>query len=835
MEGLAVEMTGQESFDEMVTGVGGVRPHWQSLMGAMRTLPSQVIAERIQRARRQFQENGVSYNVYSDPKGLDRPWQFDVLPVPIPEAEWADLEAGLAQRATLLESVLADIYGPQRLLADQLLPPALVQANPRFLRACRLPERGKRPMMLLYAADLIRGADGQWWVLSDRIDAPSGLGYALENRNVLARSFPELFRACPVKRLRPFFSQLHRSLQEMARLHRDNPHIVLLTPGPLNETYFEHVFLARELGLTLAEGADLTVRGGRVFLKTLSGLKTVDVILRRLDSEYADPLELRPDSALGVVGLMQAVRDGSVRVANALGCGAVEAPGLAPYLPGLCRHVLGEDMKLPSVAVWWCGQKKEREAALARMDQLIVRSAFSASIDNAIRPHSLSRAEKENLISDIRAQPHNWILQERLPPSATPVWSPQGLSPHPMVLRAFLVRSDQGWTAMPGGFVRVAADPADGSVSMQQGGISKDAWVIAGMDEEVVTPSLVQPMGPVELRRSSGELPSRAADNLFWLGRYLERLDNTARLLRSALTRVEDNSGDQQSRAALSGLVRLLVERGLLAPGCSTVGGPAMAAALMEACTSGIVVQSLFSNIQGMAPGVRDRLSKDLHFTLTLITGPTRETLVESGRDLSAAIDALDGVVAAVAAFGGMVAESMTRHGGWRFLDMGRKIERSQFTLDVVRAMIQLPPSAHEGALGMMLELCDSTITYRSRYLAALQVEPVLDLILADQTNPRSVAYQLAALTGHLEALAPLGIEGHRSGNSELRIVHSLLGAVLSLELDLAQREDVRQRLDELLADGSRRVSQLSDAVTRTFFSHVRPAQAVGGGVGGVG
>src|SRR5882724_10182404 len=363
-------------YDEMALGQNELRPHWKNFAASLDRLGRNEIAVRWENARRIIREHGVTYNVYGDPQGMDRPWELDIVPLLIPPEEWRRIEPGLTQRAKLFNLILADLYGPQRLLREGLLPPPLVFGNPAFLRPCH----GIRPpqdiYLHLHAADLARAPDGQWWVLADSMQAPSGTGYALENRIVLSRILPDEFRDCQVQRLASFFRIQRDTLRNLAPHNRDNPSVVLLTPGPYNETYFEHDYLARYLGFTLVEGGDLTVRDSKVFIKTLEGLRPVDVILRRVDDSFCDPLELRGDSFLGVAGLLEAVRAGNVTVANALGSGLVETPAFLAFLPSLCRHLLGEELKLPSVATWWCGQPKEQQYVIDHLDEIVVKSAF---------------------------------------------------------------------------------------------------------------------------------------------------------------------------------------------------------------------------------------------------------------------------------------------------------------------------------------------------------------------------------------------------------------------------------------------------------------------------
>src|SRR6202167_3331434 len=531
-------------YDEMSSAPGVLRPHWDVFINSISALGAQELRRRWQTARQRIRENGVTYNVYGDPLGMDRPWNLDAIPLMIPPTEWSQLESGLIQRARLLNLILADLYGPQKLLRGGRIPPALVFANPGFLRSCHGVNVSGNTYLHLLAVDLARGPDGEWWVISDRTQAPSGAGYSLENRIVMAETFPDLFREFQVKRLASFFRSFRDTLLRLSPVARDNPRVVLLTPGPYNETYFEHSYLARYLGFTLVQGGDLTVRDNRVFLKTLEGLKQVDVILRRVDDGFCDPIELRSDSYLGVAGLLQAVRAGNVAVANALGSGLIETSAFMPFFPGLCRRMLGEELKLPTAATWWCGQPHALKHVLDNLDSLVIKPAFPSKGMEPVFGGKLGPEARSRLIEQIKESPQGFAGQELLSLSSAPAWSErQVLTPRRVVLRVYLAAKGDTWVVIPGGLARVSPSMDTPVVSMQRGGGSKDTWGLS--DGPVDTLSLQTPRDvPVTLVRGSvSDLPSRAADHLFWLGRYAERSEHLARVLRCVLIRLTGESG----------------------------------------------------------------------------------------------------------------------------------------------------------------------------------------------------------------------------------------------------------------------------------------------------
>src|SRR5271155_5582679 len=517
-------------------------------MESLRTLGPEELERRWSRAERRIRENGITYNIYSDPLGANRPWRIDIVPLLIPAEEWRYIEAGIIQRARLLSLLLEDLYGSQELVAQGRFPAALLYANPAFLRPLVGVPVAAHSYLHMLAVDLARSPDGQWWVLADRTQAPSGSGYALENRPIVSDVLPDLFRTSNVLRLAPFFRAQREALTNLAQ--RDNPRIVLLTPGPLNETYFEHSYMARYLGFTLVQGADLTVRKRRVYLKTVDGLEKVDVILRRVDDSFCDPVELRGDSLLGVPGLVDAIVAGNVKVANALGSGLIETAAIMPFLPGLCRQLLGEKLRLPSVATWWCGQTYALDWVLNHLDSVVVKPAFPSLGMEPVFGAELPHAEKSKFAEKLLARPNEYVAQEQVALSTAPVWDNGRLHSRSVVLRTYVLNTGNGWTAIPGGLVRVAE--AEGAVvSMQRGGHSKDAWVL--WDSPVDTFSMLRPRDePVELHRVSRVVPSRVADNCFWLGRYVERAENIARILRAIIPRVR-----RAEEAELVCLIRL--------------------------------------------------------------------------------------------------------------------------------------------------------------------------------------------------------------------------------------------------------------------------------------
>ena len=804
-------------YDEVLGTGAQLRPHWRALTESLTAMGHDGLARRWQQGQRMIRDNGITYNVYGDPLTTSRPWPLDPVPLVMEQSEWKLIEAAIAQRAMLFNRILEDLYGPQDLLRESRLPPELVFPNPAFLRPCW----GIQPLggtyLHMYSADLARSPDGQWWVLSDRTQSPSGAGYALENRLVTTRVLPDVFRSAHVRRLAPFFQAYRDALQRLVPAQRENPRIVLLTPGPFNETYFEHAFLARYLGYTLVEGGDLTVRDCRVFLKTLGGLLPVDVIVRRQDDLFCDPLEFRGDSMLGVPGLVQAARLGNVAIANALGSGLAESPAYAAFLPSLCKHLLDEELKLPTVATWWCGQEAPLAYVLDHLDSLVLKAAFPGDRIDPIFGARLSGPEREKVLDKVRADPGRYVAQEQVALSTVPVWEDSRVGPRHLVLRVYAVPNGSGYAVMPGGLTRISNSLDNMVVSMQSGGGSKDTWVLG--DSPAPPFTLLRPAAhPLEVSRATFDLPSRVADNLYWLGRYTDRMESVVRLTRAILARTQE--GDSARTAGLSAGLDILFALGHL-PERERPTTPERELLTMiydPEAPNGLV--SGIHRIRRVAWLLRDRISVDAWLILNQLDQQFSLAAPAEAFQLNAAQDRLNHVIITLSAFSGIVMESMTRGDGWRFLDIGRRLERAAQLTDMLRHSLH-PESPSVGVLEAILEIADSSITYRSRYLTSLQTDLVLDLLLADEANPRSIAFQLARLKEHVDHLPNSHSSIRRP--QEARQALALLTAVQLADVrELGRTEDAaaaaaRQGLLERLAAD---LGVLSETISRAYFTH---------------
>jgi uncharacterized circularly permuted ATP-grasp superfamily protein/uncharacterized alpha-E superfamily protein len=806
-------------FDEMVTGGGGLRPVWSALIGTLHALPDGVFAARAARVSRQYAETGIAY-----PGTGAQPVAPLLCPIPmlLPAAEWAVLADGLGQRARLLDAIAADLYGERRLLSEGLVPAHLVYANPRFLRPCCDIAPAGGVHVHAYAADLVRPPDGAWHVAADRLQAPGGIGAALQNRGVLVRTVPELFRAAPVRRLEPFFEMWQARLAGLAPAREDGrpARVALLTPGQFAPSFLEHVFLARQLGATLVEGGDLTVRDGRVHLKTLSSLQPIDVLLRFMDDDFTDPLELRSDSVLGVPGLLQAIRAGRVAMVNAPGASVVETPELRPLLPMLAERLLGETLRLASIPD---EPAQSPEPPLSPgMDVRKAGVRQTGTWQTGTRQTGARQAGTWQTGDAALSREPDADAARR---SMAPVWTEAGLVPRPVTLRMFLVHDGARYVAMPGGFARSSLPSGRRLV--------KDTWVAAGPDGQAsdqraggAAAVLASGPGRVRITPVPDDLRSRTADDLFWLGRYAERLDNAARVLRAITLRLTGENVGPGEATEIRHMLSLLGELGLVEPVLAEMlpDGRALLAALPLAWGGDSPLGTLFAAVGRIAQTLRDRLSKDMD---VVVLGPLQQAraALAQPQDADRMIGGFEALIGLVAAFGGMVSENMTQSSGWLFLDIGRRIERALFGAALLSELLDRTEREAEAPLDLALELTDSTITYHSRYLGAVQAGPVVDLLLSDPRNPRSVAFQLARIEGHLQDLAR-GFSRAEAPGAEAAT--SLLDALRATRLDALEQPGGRAALLHSLAGTSQRLYGLSDRLTRAYLSHTRMPMAVG-------
>lgn len=894
-EAVRVEARLEEAeYDEMVTGGGRLRPVWGDFLGSVGPLDAETLGTLSQEAERLLRQNGVTYasasgSGGSGPDAARRPWVLDLIPLLLSGEEWAGIEAGVARRAHLLEAVAADLYGRQSALEAGALPPTLLFRDPAFLRPCQ----GIRPsggvFLHVCAFDLARRPDGSWVVLAARTNTPSGAGYALENRAIISHLFPDSFRYCGARSLAPFFDAFSANLRPELP-DGTAPTVVLLTPGPYSEAWFEHAFLARHLGLTLVQGEDLAVRDQRVYLKTLSGLKRVHGILRWLDDAFCDPLELRPDSALGVTGLLQAVRAGTVLVANALGTGVLDSAALQACLPALetvlAPTPVGVGAALPQVPTHWCGTAEGLARACEHLDRMVVKPAHRGvtvvgSRGEPVFGHALTRADRTDLLTRLRARPGDFVVQEAVRLSTVPVWTGRQLEPRPVVLRVIAARAGDDYVVMPGGLTRFATRADHPVVSMRSGGGSKDCWILRRRDERgarAFGPTQPEPEDdpaaeaePPALRvgRAAAapcapagqgyavitDLPSRVADGLFWVGRYAERGEASLRLLTAAFRRLLP---DHDRTALIQEPVFVLMAGLHMVPidlaDAAALPNRTVRTALLTAVFGAEHPNSLRADIlrlERAAHAVRDRFGPDIWRVLAQIDRLSeRPPEQPSG---AALLLRLEDLRTAFAALAGLKQESLPRGLAWRFVDMGQRLERAINTVEWLQLLPPLSPTrgpsgrrrrrlppcaptgrkptpqADSGAItDTLLELTDSL---HARFAAPVRpdgvaVSPAAAALLTDADNPRSVRFQLDRLGGHLRRLPGAGHGCPEARRDEGREDSAAGDPAALVARAIALLEPAAagppQSAAEALAALAAHLPALSERLTEAYFSHVR-------------
>ncbi|KZM52169.1 hypothetical protein OA90_01465 [Labrenzia sp. OB1] len=773
--------------DELLDPAGRVRPVWRPFIDHLSSLTPEEIGNRFARGNQYLNDAGVYFRHYGQNDAKEREWPLSHIPVIISEDDWEVISEGLIQRAGLLEQLVADLYGPNKMVSEGYLPANLIARSPEWQRPLVgvTPQSGN--FLHFLAFEIGRGPDGTWWVLSDRAQAPSGAGFALENRVATGRVFNEYFARANVHRLAGFFRRFRNHLVEL-RGETDS-RVSILTPGPMNDTYFEHAYIARYLGFMLLEGEDLTVQNGRLMVRTVAGLKPVSVLWRRLDAAWSDPLELEESSRIGTAGLVQAVRDGSITMVNALGTGILETRALLAFLPRISKRLLGESLKLPNVATWWCGEPATRDYVKDHAESMMFSPALStalpfSSAQTDFIGRDFEKFHKGILETWIDNKSSDLVGQEAVTLSTTPAYQEGGLVPRPMSLRVFLARTADGWEVMAGGFARIGRTEDASAIAMQEGGSAADVWIVGG--RKPVRETLLHQIESPYFKSQAGTLPARAADNLFWLGRYVERAEGAVRLLRAYHARLQETADPEAPLVTMT------------ADYLEDIGVAPDAPVPQSLCD---ILQSAVTS----ASKVRDRFSVDGWLALNDLaqTASGVKLALHENADVPRAMGLL---LRKITGFSGLVHENMYRFTGWRFLSLGRALERAHAMTDLLSVFTS--PKAPEGSLELLLEVGDSAMSMSRRYAVSLSQATVLDLLAMDTKNPRAVLYQLTEMKDHIAVLPGAAEFGHLS-----HLARSILQIHTSLAIATPQT-----LTPETLADLRDRIADLSGELTDTYI-----------------
>lgn len=791
LDGYPVEAAGGDLYADAAQSVAA---RWTAVANGLGGLADNDPTALQEAVTRHAADLGLTFRVTGDED--ERDWPLTAMPLIVGSGEWAEVERGLIQRATLLERLAADIYGPQTVVRDGHLPAAVIAGSPFFARKMlgRVPPRGN--FIHVYSADLARGPRGQWRVLQDRVRIASGIGYALENRQAMSRAAGNLMTESNARRLAEFFSLMRDGMA--AACDRERPRIALLTPGRFNQTYAEQAHLARYLGLPLVEGRDLSVIDDRLYVGTIAGPKRVDAVWRWINTTSLDPLTFDARSQLGVPGLFDVWAGGGVEMDNWPGSEVLESAAFAAFLPRLCRVLLGEAPILPNVATWWCGQAAESRIVEKRFDELALLPAFGQPVEGLsgrqpVAGADLAGDERQALLEALRRRPMDYCGQEIVRLSTTPAIIDGQVVPRPFTVRAFVARLPDGsWTVMPGGFARLSSSNELPTSMMGAGDLSADLWVVD--DSPTGFPATARVVEEPPISRGGGILASQAADNLYWFGRYNQRAEAVVRIVRALLDSAMEGDGGPNDGVIVA-LTSLLVEFDAITADAAR-RPPAVVCA--TALTGGAA--ALLRSRMQVALTLRERFARDFW---RILSRPMPPVDVNRPQGMRASVQRLTEHFSALA---GLSSENMVRSAAWRFLQIGQRLERAQAICRIVRRLSVVKDGGE--ALSVLLDLCDSQIVYRSRYLTAAMTNPVRDLVLLDPDNPRALKYQIAEIVEHLSALPSL--RDDNIPEPPLRAARALLG-----ELHAALAPDMtNDRLQAIEAQ----LYALSDEISARYF-----------------
>lgn len=793
--------------------------HWQTLFKQLDNLGQDELRRRMKQSEQLVEENGVTYRAVLEDEVRQRPWKLDLVPMILDDETFKSIEEGISQRAQLLNLIIRDIYGPQDFIREGILAPETVYAHSGFLHGAVGLHEQKRSL-LFYAAELARSKDGRFWVMADRSDAPAGAGFALENRIISKRTVPQLSQNLNIRTLAPFFITLKKTLRSLAPENISAPRIALLTGGSHQKFYFEDVYLARYLGYDLVQGSDLAVRDDHVYIKTLAGLLPVNVLLQRGNESGLDPLELGGGSSHGVPGLLNAIRRKNVSLVNIPGAGVIEAPVLMAQLPHLCKKILGESLKLPSIATWWCKDPEHRDYVIDHLDSLVVKPAFAASGSDEYIGAELSTKQIDELKEKILESPQSFVAQELISRSAAPMVGDDGqLHPGHVAMRVFAVANDDDYELMPGGLVRVSMNSGPMELSISGGETSKDLWVLNSESEKKVS-LLPAEHCNVDLKRTGAMFPSRVADDLFWLGQSIERSDLIARMLRSMLARIE--MVHEANESERSSLLQALVDVGALATddkgNLASVDYSRILDSMNDHCQDASYSKGLAATISEMnrlSSLIRDWISPETWQQLHL-AGVEYFASFQSSEKHSLS-DVFDDLIVTLSSVMGLIDNGMVRSPAWRFLDIGRRIERARIMATFVASVVRSGSLSHPTTLKMVIEIIDCQMTYRARYLDDIQQNAVIDLCVTDDSNPRSILFQLEEISRHVDMLPSFSAAPLR--NDEKRFVMSTIHKTRMLTSDELGEADP-QKLLSVLVDVELSLKELANHLERKYLLH---------------
>ncbi|MFD0988503.1 circularly permuted type 2 ATP-grasp protein [Mariniflexile jejuense] len=823
-----------KNYDEVLKSNMTINPNWEKLLDNLTQMGTETLISKQNEIDWLMDENGVTYNVYNDPKGMHRTWELNIVPFLLHQKEWETIEKGIKQRSELLNLILKDIYGERKLIKNGIIPPEVVYAHRGFLRQCDQIQYKTAKNLLIYSADLARGPDGRMWVVNDRTQAPSGMGYALENRYSVSRVLPDIFNNINVKHPTHFFYDFNQMLIEAAPQNNNNPNIVILTPGPLNETYFEHAYMSSFLGYPLVTGNDLVVRDGNVWMKTLKELKQVDVIYRRVDDVFMDPLELREDSYLGVAGLLDVVRVQNVTIVNPIGSGVLENSGLIPFMNAICKYFLNEELILPQIASWWCGQEKERNYVLNNLSNLVVKRIDRSNRESIFFCEFLKPKQLENLKKEILSNPYSFVAQEKISFSTAPDFVKGTLEPRKVMCRTFSIAHNDGYSVMPGGLVRVAAERENLFVSNQRGGVSKDCWIVTDEHQTSIQNYAWDNTCKISIS-GINDLPSNTAENLYWSGRYLGRALVTARFLRTVLNKMnnEQYNHNKQQSESLTLLLQSITNITSTFPGFvgdeegeDALQNPVeeIVSLMLDKSRIGSFAQTL-SSFNHSYYTLRNLWSKDMWRVFDGIQKIWKRFEEEDDKtSISVLIKVLDRIITRLIAFMGLIEESILVEQGLLLYFIGLQTEQAMMNIAKCRSLlvVNYKEQPQYEILEALLTSHESLNIYRYSYRSYLSIENVINLILLDKEYPKSLTYQLRRIQKDIDRLPHSEVTGKATDSQKFISEADFKIRSLNIEslLKLDDAAVIRQNLDDTLSELSDLLHETSLAISDTYFNH---------------
>tara|TARA_R110000868_G_scaffold56488_5_gene174794 strand:+ start:3502 stop:6060 length:2559 start_codon:yes stop_codon:yes gene_type:complete len=822
-----------KNYDEVLKSNMTINPNWEKLLNNLTQMGAEALISKQNEINWLMDENGVTYNVYKDPKGMHRAWELNIIPFLIHQKEWETVEKGIKQRSELLNLILKDIYGKRELIKNGVIPPEVIYAHRGFLRQCDQIQYKTTKNLLIHSADLARGPDGRMWVVNDRTQAPSGMGYALENRYSTSRILPDIFKNIHVKQPTKFFFDYNEMLIDSAPQNKENPNIVILTPGPLNETYFEHAYMSSFLGYPLVTGNDLVVRSGKIWMKSLKELKQVDVILRRVDDVFMDPLELREDSYLGVAGLLDVVRQQNVTIINPIGSGVLENSGLIPFMNAICKYYFNEELILPQIASWWCGQEKERNYVLNNLTNLVVKRIDRSNRESIFFCEFLTASQQDKLKTEILSNPYSFVAQERISFSTAPDFVKDKLEPRKVLCRIFSIAKKDTYSVMPGGLVRVAAERENLFVSNQRGGVSKDFWIVTDEPQTNIQNYSWDSSCKISIS-GINDLPSNTAENLYWSGRYLGRALITARFLRTVLNKMsyeQYNLRKSPSKSLLC-LFQSITNITSTFPGFVGEDGEEalkdplkeIGSLIIDKDRMGSFAQTL-SSFNHSYYTLRNLWSKDMWRVFDGIQKIwTRFEDEDDKTSISVLIKLLDRIITRLIAFMGLIEESILVDQGLLLYFIGLQTEQAMMNIAKCRSLlvVNYNEQPQYEILESILASHESLNIYRYSYRSYLSIENVINLILLDTDYSKSLTYQIRRIQKDIDRLPHSEISGNATDCQKFISEATFKINSLKIEslLELTPDGVIRQHLDDSLAEISDLLHETSMAVSDTYFNH---------------